>query len=136
MSGAKPLPKPNAVTRHFWVACAEGRMEFQHCPRCGHDQFPPRISCTRCHGGGLEWRPASGRGTVFSFTIVHRAPTDAFKADVPYALAIVELEEGVRAMMNVRAADLSAVAIGAPVDIVFEPTEDGFPPLPQARLRD
>lgn len=111
-------------------------MEFQHCLRCGHDQFPPRVSCTRCHGSDLEWQPASGRGTVFSFTIVHRAPTDAFKADVPYALAIVELEEGVRAMMNVRTADLSAIAIGAPVEIVFEPTEDGYPPLPQARLRD
>lgn len=136
MSGAnsppKPFPKPNSVTAPFWEACAAGRFTFQHCCACGHGQFPPRVSCTACHGTALDWRTASGRGTVYSATVVHRAPIEAFKADTPYVLAIVELEEGVRAMMNVRTDDPEAVTIGLPVEIVFEPTAGG-PPLPQAR---
>lgn len=134
MSASKPLPKPNAVTAPFWDACAEGRFTFQTCAACGHNQFPPRLSCAACHGDELDWRTASGRGTVYSSTVVHRAPMEAFKADAPYALAIVELEEGVRAMMNVRDVAPEKVVIGLPVEIFFEAAVEG-PPLPQARLR-
>lgn len=132
---SKPLPQPNAVTQHFWSGCADGRFEFQHCRSCGHRQFPPRLACTKCRGADLDWRRAGGYGTVYSFTVVHRAPLDAFKADVPYVIAIVELEEGVRAMMNVRVSDPATVAIGMPVEIFFEATAEGQPPLPQARPR-
>lgn len=129
----KPLPQANATTRPFWAGCAAGRFELQCCRLCGHCQFPPRFACTACRGTEFEWRESSGRGTVYSYTVVHRAPLDAFKADVPYVLAIVELEEGVRAMMNVRGLDPQAVRIGLPVEIFFEATRDGGPPLPQAR---
>ncbi len=134
MSASKPLPKPNAITAPFWVACAEGRFTFQTCASCGHSQFPPRLSCTACHGDDLVWRSACGRGTVYSATIVHRAPVESFKADVPYVLAIIELDEGVRAMMNVRDIAPDQVMIGLPVDIFFEAAAEG-PPLPQARPR-
>lgn len=132
MSGTKPLPKPNSVTSPFWAACAAGRLTFQRCRACGHGQFPPRIACTACHRTALDLETASGRGTVYSATVVHRAPIEAFKADVPYVLAIVELEEGVRAMMNVRTDAPEAVRIGLPVQVFFEPAANG-PPLPQAR---
>jgi uncharacterized OB-fold protein len=131
----KPLPQPNAVTQRFWSSCADGHFEFQHCRSCGHRQFPPRLACTACHGMDLDWQQASGRGTIYSFTVVHRAPLEAFKADVPYVIAIVELEEGVRAMMNVRVPDPTSVTIGMPVVIFFEPTVEHQPPLPQARRR-
>lgn len=131
----KPLPEPNAVTRHFWSGCTDGHFEFQSCGRCGHAQFPPRLTCTSCHSSELIWRRASGFGTVYSFTIVHRAPLDEFKADVPYVIAIVALEEGFRAMMNLREVDPARVSIGMPVEVFFEPPEtDGYP-LPQARPR-
>lgn len=132
---AKPLPQPNAVTQRFWSGCADGRFEFQHCRSCGHRQFPPRLACTKCHGADLDWHESSGKGTIYSFTVVHRAPLDAFKADVPYVIAIVELEEAVRAMMNVRVSDPATLTIGMPVEIFFEPTAEGQPPLPQARRR-
>ena len=131
----KPLPQPNPTTRHFWAGCAAGRFEIQSCRRCGHRQFPPRLACAACHGTELEWQNSSGRGTVYSYTVVHRAPLEAFKADVPYVLAIIELEEGARAMMNVRDVDPAAMQIGLPVEIFFEPTREGEPPLPQARVR-
>jgi uncharacterized OB-fold protein len=131
----KPLPKPNATTGPFWAGCAAGRFNVQHCAACAHRQFPPRFSCAKCHGTELGWQTCSGVGTVYSYTVVHRAPLDAFKADVPYVLALVELEEGVRAMMNVRGVEPAAVRIGLPVEIFFEPTCEGVPPLPQARPR-
>jgi hypothetical protein len=131
----KPLPQPNAVTQRFWSRCRDGSFEFQTCAKCGHNQFPPRLACTSCHGQELGWSQASGRGTVYSFTVVHRAPLDSFKTDVPYVLAIIELEEGVRAMMNVRRVDPANISVGMPVEIFFESAEgDGYP-LPQARRR-
>lgn len=131
----KPLPQPNVVTQRFWSGCSDGRFEIQHCRSCGHRQFPPRVACTACHGGDLDWQEAGGRGVVYSFTVVHRAPLDAFKADIPYVIAIVELEEGVRVMMNLRGTDPADVTIGMPIEIFFEPTVEGQPPLPQARRR-
>lgn len=132
---SKPLPQPNAVTHRFWSTCRDGRFEFQSCDKCDHAQFPPRLACTSCHSSDLTWRQSKGHGTVYSFTVVHRAPLDAFKVDVPYVIAIVALEEGIRAMMNVRGADPANVSIGMPVELFFEPTEaDGYP-LPQARPR-
>jgi uncharacterized OB-fold protein len=131
---SKPLPQPNVVTQRFWSSCKDGRFEFQHCKACGHNQFPPRLTCTACHSADLDWLPSSGRGTVYSFTVVHRAPLESFKADVPYVIAIVALEEGVRAMVNLRGVDPKAVAIGMPIEVFFEPTEGEYP-LPQARPR-
>lgn len=131
----KPIPHPNAVTQHFWSGCQAGRFEFQTCSACGRSQFPPRLRCASCHAGDLGWRTASGKGTIYSFSLVHRAPLDAFKADTPYVIAIVELEEGVRAMMNVRGSDPGELSIGTPVEIFFEAAEGCEYPLPQARRR-
>lgn len=131
---SKPLPQPNVVTQRFWSSCKDGRFEFQHCKACGHSQFPPRLTCTACHGTDLDWLPSSGRGTVYSFTVVHRAPLESFKVDVPYVIAIVALEEGVRAMVNLRGVDPEIVSIGMPIEVFFEPTEGEYP-LPQARPR-
>ncbi|WP_298216836.1 Zn-ribbon domain-containing OB-fold protein [Acidocella sp.] len=132
----KPLPHPNATTQPFWSGCQQGRFELQRCEACGHMQFPPRLACTSCHSGALGWVNASGRGTVYSFTTVYRAPIEAFKPDLPYIIAMIELEEGPRAMMNLRGADPERIAIGMEVEIFFEPpAADGGYPLPQARLR-
>lgn len=131
---SKPLPQPNVVTQRFWSGCKDGRFEFQHCKACGHSQFPPRLTCIACHSADLDWLPSSGCGTVYSFTVVHRAPLESFKADVPYVIAIVALEEGVRAMVNLRGADPETISIGMPIEVFFEPTEGEYP-LPQARPR-
>jgi uncharacterized OB-fold protein len=116
----KPCPVPTRETRPFWTACAEGRLAYQRCGRCGKAMFPPGDVCRTCHARLLEWQAASGFGTVHSFTIVHRAPTKAFADDVPYVLALIDLEEGFRMMANVVRCDPGAVCIGAPVRVVFE----------------
>ena len=121
----KPAPPVTAETRLFWARCAEGVLAYQRCTSCGRAQFYPRAVCTRCQSDDLAWEEASGRGTIYSFTVVHRAPTPAFRPDVPYVIALVDLEEGVRIMANLLGAPPEAVAIGMAVRVVFEARGDG-----------
>ena len=128
------LPPPNADSAPFWAATAEDRLLFQRCANCARAHFPPRAQCLAC-GGPLQWEASSKRGVIHSFTIVQRAPTAAFKARVPYVIALVDLAEGPRLMLNVRdGANEPRLGIGAPVRVVFEETEDAGRKLPQAVL--
>lgn len=127
---AKPTPVPNADTRPFWDACNEERLIVQTCKACGHVQFYPRALCVKCEGRDLDWRDAKPNGKVHTFTIVHRAPTLAFKADAPYVLALIDLDDGFRMMMNIVNCEPESIAIDMPVRIVFE-DRDGQR-LPQA----
>lgn len=118
----------------FLRGCAEGRLRVQRCEACGHRQFPPRAVCLRCRSTSLDWVDAPLRGTIATFTIVHRAPSEAFRAAVPYAIALVDIEPGVRLMVNILDADPAAVAIGRAVEILFAPPPGGGGPLPMARM--
>lgn len=130
MSQAKPIPVPTADSEAFWAACAEGRLIFQRCGGCGAAQFYPRSLCAACGSRDLAEETASGLGTVFTFTVNHRAPSEAFKADAPYVIALIDLDEGPRLMANVLEADPADVAIGMRVRMTFERRGDMH--LPQA----
>jgi len=116
----KPLPRITAETRPYWDACAAGELRYQWCPVCLRAQFYPRVACVGCGGRELEWRRSKGRGVVYAVTVVHRAPSPAFKADIPYTIALVDLDEGFRMMGNVVGVEPSTVAIGDLVRLVFE----------------
>ncbi len=122
---AKPAPVPNQETAAFWEACNRGELLIQECAACGARQFYPRSLCKACHAPDPAWIAASGRGSVHTFTIVNRAPLPAFRADAPYVLALVDLAEGPRMMMNVIGCDPAEVRIGMPVRIVFEDRDAG-----------
>ncbi|HMM78186.1 MAG TPA: Zn-ribbon domain-containing OB-fold protein [Gammaproteobacteria bacterium] len=128
----KPLPTPTPETRPFWDGCAAGELRYQRCRACGAAQRLPRAWCERCHAQDLEWLRASGRGTILSFTVVHRAPTAAWREEAPYVIALVDGAEGFRLMVNVAGGEQPGLAIGAAVTIGFV-TRDGVT-LPEARL--
>ena len=128
----KPVPTPTAETKPFWDACREGEVRYQACAACGHVQFYPRTLCIRCGGVDLEWRRSQGEGTVHAVTVVYRAPSAAFKEDVPYAVALVDVDEGFRMMANVVGGDPEVLAIGDRVRLVFE--RRGEVALPQFTL--
>ncbi|HEV7801491.1 MAG TPA: OB-fold domain-containing protein, partial [Burkholderiales bacterium] len=90
----RPIPVPDAATAPYWSAANEGRLVLPRCTACSRWHFYPRALCPYCSSDKLEWQSASGRGEVYSYTVVHRAPSPAFAAEVPYVVAIVELEEG------------------------------------------
>lgn len=115
-----PLPVADADSAPFWDACDRGELIVQWCGRCERHQFYPRSHCHRCHGDGLEWRSVEPAGTVHACTVVHRAPTVAFRERVPYVIALVDLDAGVRMMMNVVRCEPEGVSIGMRVRVVFE----------------
>jgi uncharacterized OB-fold protein len=97
----KPLPAPSAISQPFWDGLAAGELRVQKCDGCGRFVFYPRPYCPECLSEALTWTPLSGRGRVYTYTIVRRAMNPAFAPDVPYVFAIVELEEGPRVPTNV-----------------------------------
>jgi hypothetical protein len=114
----KPLPAPDAVSGPYWLAAAEGRLLVQHCPACGHRQWYPRALCTAC-GADPEWLECSGRGAVHTFTVVRQMGMRAFRDDVPYVVAMVDLEEGPRVMGGITECDPDDVTIGMQVEAHF-----------------
>jgi uncharacterized OB-fold protein len=131
----RPLPVPTDETAPFWAGARAGRLMIQHCRHCDRHQHYPRPFCIMCLSEAVEWVEACGRGTVYTFTINHRAPDPALRALLPYAVAVVDLAEGVRIIANVVDSDLSRLAIGAAVEATFERLTDEIT-LPQFRLVD
>jgi uncharacterized OB-fold protein len=120
----KPLPAPDADTARFWKGLREGHLLLQHCGDCGHIQYYQQALCRACGRENLSHRAASGRGKVHSFSVVHRAPGPAFKADVPYAVLLVELAEGPRMISTYVGDDPAEVTFDMDVALVCEPVSD------------
>ena len=120
---AKPLPQPDNVSAPYWQAGAEGRLVIQQCPNCNHRQFYPRALCTVC-AAEPEWLECTGRGTVHTFTVVRQNGARTFRDEVPYPIAMVELEEGPLMMGAITDCDADSVTIGMPVEVHFVKAAD------------
>jgi uncharacterized OB-fold protein len=116
----RPLPTPNPFSKPFWEATKRHELVLQKCEDCGTFRYYPRPRCPECLSGNTAWTRVSGRGTVYSFTVVHRPLARWFKGRVPLVCAVIELEEGVRMMSNVERIDPHQVRIGLPVQVFFE----------------
>ena len=113
-----PLPRPTALSEPFWRGCREGVLRVQRCPTCRTHVFIPQPACPDCLDSNLEWVDASGRGTLYSYTVVHRPQQPVF--DVPYLPIIVELEEGWHMLSNLLGVEPAEVEIGTPLEVSFE----------------
>ncbi|HYB91661.1 MAG TPA: Zn-ribbon domain-containing OB-fold protein [Candidatus Binataceae bacterium] len=114
----KPLPNPTPTSRPFWEAARRHELSLQRCAACGKFIYYPRDRCPYCFSDRLEWKNLSGRGKVYSYTVVRRASSFAF-ADTPYVLAIVELEEGPRMTSDI-VAPPENVRVEMPVEVYFD----------------
>jgi uncharacterized OB-fold protein len=114
------LPIPQAETELYWEKAHAHELWLMRCDDCGNAYFYPRSICPICFSRNTRWFQASGRGTLYAFSIVHRPPSPAFAA--PYVAAMVELEEGPRMPTNLVDVepDPTAIRIGMPVEVVFE----------------
>jgi uncharacterized OB-fold protein len=108
----KPVPAPDADSAALWRGQRDGVLLLQHCGDCGHVQYYQQAICRECGCENLSHRAASGRGKVHSFSVVHRAPGPAFKTDLPYAVLLIDLEEGPRM--------ISTYTGGKPEDVTFD----------------
>ena len=129
---SRPLPRPTADTKPFWEGCSIGELRYQVCDRCSQVQFIPRSICSGCQHRELVWKVSAGRGRILSHTTVHRAPVPAFREEVPYVIALIDMDEGFRLMVNVKGGDSPRVAIDRPVRIGFREV-DGVH-LPEAEM--
>jgi uncharacterized OB-fold protein len=118
------LPAVTLLTRPFWDAAAEGRLLLPRCNACGRHFFRPEVACTHCFATDWQWAEASGRGTLYSYTVVHRAPAPGFA--VPLALAIVELEEGPAVFSNLVDVAEADIRIGMALQVRFEAVGAGI----------
>ena len=116
----KPLPQPNEVSQPFWDAAKRHELQIQRCNACRTHIFYPREACSECLSPDLIWIPVSGKGTLYSYTIAQAPTHPAFADDVPYVIAIVELEEGPRITTNLVGCQPDQVTIGMPVVASFE----------------
>jgi uncharacterized protein len=119
-----PAPERTPETRAFWDATAGGRLVLAHCDACGSVIWYPKTYCSECGGLSVSWLDASGLGTIYSFTVVHRA-RGAFGDAVPFVIAYVELAEGPRVLTNIVGCDPAQVSIGQAVQVVFCDTGEG-----------
>lgn len=117
-----PAPAVYPETQAFWEAAAQGKLLVKRCAGCGEYHHYPRSICPFCFSARTEWRQASGAGTIYSYSVMRRA-------EVPYVIAYVTLDEGVSMLTNIVRCDPDAVRIGQRVKVSFVPS-DGGPPVP------
>jgi len=120
----RPLPSPTKVSRPFWEACRNRRLTVQRCADCGFHAYFPVYACPECLSDRVEWVEASGKGTVFSVTVVERGAGGAFEAELPFCVALVELSEGPVMMSNVVGVPPHSVRIGDAVQVDFRDVSD------------
>jgi uncharacterized OB-fold protein len=119
-----PLPQPFEEALPFWEGTKEGELRLQRCARCGELSHPPKAMCASCHSLEMEWFPASGRGTVYSYIVTRQAIHPALVGHVPFATVQVELEEGPILTSNVIDVPPDEIEIGLPVQVTFERIND------------
>jgi len=118
-------PIVNAETKAFWDAARQNRFLIPVCTGCGKAHWYPRAICPFCAGDKIAWREASGRGTIYTYSVMRRVKE-------PYAIAHVTLAEGPTMLTNIVDCDFDKLYIGQPVAVVFQETENG-PPAPMFR---
>lgn len=112
-----PLPVPSAISQPFWEGCRAGELRYQRCRDCRAIVMNPAPACSGCFSSDLVWEASAGRGQIYSYTVVWRPQTPAF--EVPYAPAIVELDEGFALMSAMVGCEVEELAVGMAVQAVF-----------------
>lgn len=121
----KPLPEPSPWSKPYWDYCKQHKLYIQQCTHCEQFIMYPKLFCPHCLSENFHWVESSGNGKVYSYTIVRNNPPSSFAEDLPYVIAVVELEENVRMLTNIIGCDIEKITCGSAVKVVFEDvTED------------
>jgi uncharacterized OB-fold protein len=115
----RPAPPATELTEPFWAGGLSGELRLQQCANCGHIRYPISTICPVCWSADCDWTPLSGRGTVQSHIVFERAYHEAWAGQVPYVVALIELDEGPVLVSNVVGVQPSAVRVGQPVTVTF-----------------
>ncbi|MEI7925153.1 MAG: OB-fold domain-containing protein [Chloroflexota bacterium] len=127
------VPQPDALTQPFWDAAAEGKLVVQRCQACGFWSHPPRIMCNKCHSLDMKWEPVSGKGRLYTWSVMHMQSITGFEDRVPYTTLLVELDEQPKLLLlSYLAGRDEGLEIGQRCEVYFDKVEDFT--LPQFRV--
>ena len=129
----KPLPIITDENRLYWDYARKNELRMQRCAQCGYIRFPVSILCPKCHSLEFEWSRLSGKGVIYSFVIYHTAYHPAYRDEIPYVVAIIQLAEGPRMESNILDCKVEEVKIDLPVEVVFKDITEIIT-LPQFKL--
>jgi hypothetical protein len=121
---SKPIPQPDEDSKPFWDATLQGRLLLMKCRECGTARLPSRHHCDNCLSDQFGWVESSGKGTVRTFGVMHQKYHPGFATEMPYTIAIVELDEGPRLPTNLVRLEGHEVKVGMPVIVEWERHED------------
>ncbi len=121
---SKPRPRPAPESLPFWEGARAHKLLLPRCNACGKFWFPPSRRCPHCLSSDFVWAETSGRGRIYSFVVFHRVYHPAFEGDVPYVVAIVELDEGPRLLSNIVGTPPDDVRCDMRVRVMFEDLDD------------
>ena len=116
----RPKPQATEWSQPFWSACKRGELVVQRCGACQTLRHYPQPICPACQSSEFDWAKLAGRGVIYSYTVAHRAFHPAWADHVPYVLATIELDEGVRMLCDLLDVEPDAIAIGQRVEAYFE----------------
>ena len=124
---AKPLPHFTVASEPYWEACGRHELRLQRCSDCDTFRFYPSPMCHApdCMSLEYDWAEVSGKGAVYTYTVVHRPVSEAWADDAPYVIAMIELDEGPVMMSNVVDCEPGDVRIGLPVEVIFQDLTEG-----------
>ena len=120
MKTTKPVPRIDEESKPFWEACQRNELYLQRCAACGMLRYYTRALCPQCLSDDIQWVLSSGKGTVYTFTVTYQNQAPGFRDELPYVLAYVELDEGLRMLTNIVGCPPEAVHIGMPVEVSFD----------------
>ena len=123
-SYTKPLPRIDAQTAPHWEGARAGKLRVQRCKTCGTLRYPPNRWCAQCRSDEMDWIDVSGKGQVWSWCIFHRQYFKGFETEIPYAVVLVELDEGLRLYSNLIDVPHDRIRIGMRVHAAFERVTD------------
>ena len=120
----KPIPVPDEASKPFFEGAREHRLMLQRCTSCGTWHWPVKSRCPSCLSLDITWVQASGKGTLYTFALMHQVLHPGFASEVPYNVAEVDLEEGVRMTSTIVGRPNDNLRIGMPLEVTFEDVTD------------
>ncbi len=120
----KPIPIPDETSKPFFDGARQHTLLLQHCTSCGAVMWPVKPRCDNCWSADLQWLQASGKGTLYSFTLMHQVLHPGFAGDVPYNIAEVDLEEKLRIITSIIGCSNTELQIGMPLEVAFDDITD------------
>ena len=124
MTYEKPRPRIDETSQPYWDAAKRHQLVCQQCSQCGEFMFPPTTVCERCLSSDLNWTPISGKGTVWSFILMHQKYYESFADEIPYNVAVIRSSEGPKFVTNLVDIDNEHIKVDMPVEITFEDVDE------------